>query len=243
MTFVQFQKLLSTINLAKADAEGNIRAQVGLRQDSLDQLILVNNAIEGEIALASDYNAAVTYTGDPITSTVISFGYSHSLSIGLTGSYPAGNTNVLNIDGSPNPISSENSADIVDTVADLLLIPTYTNLKLSDAKIYITLGAPPADATYVSLELQSDMGSGNYFPVNFGAGGGIKYTIMPDAFRKNSTFAGLIFNLSPTPTQLNAINSLSTPAMRLVLSHDGSTDYVFQTGKNVLDVQYTLGAA
>lgn len=70
MSSVQFLKNLWKVGGVTKNSSGAIDAQVSLRRDTLANLLAIVDAGDGEIAVATDFDALVEYQGDPSTTKV-----------------------------------------------------------------------------------------------------------------------------------------------------------------------------
>ena len=226
LSLAKFLKYTDLLNLPDTDELGNIRAQVGLRYDTLEELEVVTDAIEGELAICSDVNAAITYKGAPPSLPhIIAFDYLHDATVELSGTVPSGTETALSMVGTavgPTP-------GIVNIASDIIDLPVYTNLEISKALFDVTLDGVPTDATFVNAALEIDN----------------TYTGMTSFSGSHQTQGTAAYNASPNTNfqfhfdlsyyQLENLNLTgSNMGLRVAITHDGSTDWVLPSSNQCL---------
>ena len=240
LSLAKFLKYTDLLNLPDTDELGNIRAQVGLRYDLLEELEAVTDAIEGELAIASDIDCGVTYKGNPLLPHIVAFDYTHKASVNLEGTIGSNSGLVIGFEaGSVLGTAPE----IVDTTTNNIIIPTWVNIEISKAIFDVHLQDVPADATYVSVTLEIDNG----FTGQTALGGAIspgKITQTTDAYFAQPSYENMHFHFDLNLAQIYELNRTGPNlGLRVVIAHNGTTSWAMSNdGKCSLQTMFSVQA-
>lgn len=148
--------------LMPLDANGNAIANVALRKDTLANLLLVADAGDGEIAIASDADVMVRYLGSPSVATI--FGRSTQTGFlyanGAVTLAASGSDVKLALSGTSGGSAGSNAAVIalLDATNSWVTCPAASIC--SHLELSVDVPIPQAGGTVRSVALQNDTSAG-----------------------------------------------------------------------------------